>query len=204
MIEDEDVFMKAVDHFKTITAHKLLVLKYCFSVGLIKQGITHDLSKYSPVEFINGCLFFQGYRSPNVAERDVKGYSAAWIHHKGRNKHHFEYWNDYSNKPGENLVAVKMPEKYVYEMFIDRLVASKIYKGKAYNDSSPLDYYKTYMKRHWIHPETRKQLEKLLVMLEKKGEDFTIKYIRNAVLKMRTRKLRNMVLGLLADDVKLV
>ncbi len=194
--------MKVIEHFKTITRHKFLVMKYCFSVGLFKQGITHDLSKYSPVEFINGCLFYQGYRSPNVEERNVKGYSAAWIHHKGRNKHHFEYWNDYSNKPGENLVAVKMPEKYLYEMFIDRLVACKVYKGDTYSDSSALEYYNAYKKRHWIHPETRRQLSFLLHMLRDMGEDYTIKYIRNAVLKMRIRKLRNLVLGVLADKVE--
>ena len=194
--------MKAIDHFKTITTHKLLVMKYCFSVGLIWQGLAHDMSKYSPVEFINGCLFYQGFRSPNVAERDVKGYSAAWIHHKGRNKHHFEYWNDYSNKPGENLVAVRMPERYVYEMFIDRIVACKVYRGDDYTDSSPMDYYQHYKERHWIHPDTRRQLEKLLVMLENKGEDYTLKYIRVAVVKMRLRKYRNLVLGILADKVE--
>lgn len=174
-------------------------MKYCFRVGLFKQGIMHDMSKYSPAEFINGCLFYQGYRSPNVAERDYKGYSSAWIHHKGRNKHHFEYWNDYSNRPGENLAAVKMPEKYLYEMFIDRVVASKVYKGDMYTDHSPLEYYEDYKERHWIHPETRRQLEKLLIMLDRKGEDYTIKYIRVAVLKMRTRKIKNLIMGLFMD-----
>lgn len=171
-------------------------MKYCFRVGLFKQGIMHDMSKYSPTEFINGCLFYQGYRSPNVAERDYKGYSQAWIHHKGRNKHHFEYWNDYSNTPGENLKPVKMPEKYLYEMFIDRIVASKVYLGDSYTNHSPLEYYHNYKKRHWIHPETRKQLEKLLVMLDKKGEDYTIKYVRSAVLKMRVRKIKNLFFGI--------
>lgn len=194
--------MKAIEHFKTITVHKLLVMKYCFRVGLIWQGLSHDLSKYSPVEFFNGCLFYQGYRSPNVAERDIKGYSAAWMHHKGRNKHHFEYWNDYSNKPGVNMTAVRMPEKYVYEMFIDRLVACQVYKGENYTQASPMEYYQAYKKRHWIHPETRKQLYKLLKMLEDKGEDYTIKYVRLQVVKMRLRKIKNLILGVLADSVE--
>ena len=188
--------MNAVEHFKTITTHKLYVMKYCFKIGLFKQGIMHDMSKYSPVEFFNGALFYQGFRSPNVEERNVRGYSAAWIHHKGRNRHHFEYWTDYSNEPGKNLVAVKMPEKYVYEMFVDRIVASKVYLGDKYNDHMPLDYYETYKSRHWIHPETRRHLEKLLHMLDKKGEDYTIKYLRNAVLKMRIRKIKNIFKGI--------
>ena len=81
--------MKAWQHFKTITRHRWLVRQGCFKVGLYWQGITHDLSKYSPTEFGVGIRYFQGTRSPNAAEREDKGYSEAWIHHKGRNRHHF-------------------------------------------------------------------------------------------------------------------
>ena len=87
---------KAWRHFKTITGHKILVMKNCFRVGLFRQGLMHDLSKYSPVEFGTGVKYYQGDRSPNAAEREEKGYSEAWLHHKGRNKHHFEYWIDFS------------------------------------------------------------------------------------------------------------
>ena len=87
--------MNIVNHFKTITNHKLLVMKYCFKVGLYKQGLLHDLSKYSFVEFSAGIKYYRGYVSPNGVQKTVEGYSAAWLHHKGRNKHHFEYWIDY-------------------------------------------------------------------------------------------------------------
>ena len=80
---------KAWHHFLTITQHKLLVMQNCFRVGLFKQGLLHDLSKYSPAEFLTGVHYYQGDRSPNAAEREEKGYSSAWLHHKGRNKHHF-------------------------------------------------------------------------------------------------------------------
>lgn len=33
-------------HLKTITRHKLLVMRHCFRIGLYWQGLTHDLSKY--------------------------------------------------------------------------------------------------------------------------------------------------------------
>ena len=82
--------MKAWKHFCTINHHKMLVMKGCFKVGLYRQGLLHDLSKYSPTEFLVGCKYFQGNMSPNNAEREDKGYSAAWLHHKGRNKHHME------------------------------------------------------------------------------------------------------------------
>ena len=87
-------------HFKTITRHKLLVMKYCFQLGLYKQGLLHDLSKYSPSEFLVGARYYQGTRSPNNAERENIGVSTSWLHHKGRNKHHFEHWVDYSLESG--------------------------------------------------------------------------------------------------------
>ena len=78
-------------HLKTVHHHRALVRKHCFRVGLYWQGLTHDLSKYAPVEWIPGVKYYQGNRSPNEAERAAKGYSSAWLHHKGRNRHHLEY-----------------------------------------------------------------------------------------------------------------
>lgn len=94
---------KALGHFRTITEHKIQVMRHCFAVGLYYQGIMHDMSKYMPSEFLMGCKYYQGgKRSPNNGEREDKGYSFAWMHHKGRNRHHFEFWTDYSQyvKPG--------------------------------------------------------------------------------------------------------
>ena len=68
------------EHFKTITHHRHLVMKNCFKVGLYKQGLMHDLSKYSPVEFSVGAKYYQGTRSPNNAEREATGLSFAWLH----------------------------------------------------------------------------------------------------------------------------
>ena len=82
--------MKAWQHFCTITNHKILVMKNCFRVGLYRQGLLHDMSKYMPSEFLVGCRYYQGTRSPNNAEREKTGCSTAWLHHKGRNKHHYE------------------------------------------------------------------------------------------------------------------
>ena len=129
-------------HFCTVSEHCYLVMRHRFAVGLYVQGLTHDLSKFSPVEFINGCRYYQGgRRSPNNGERDAKGYSEAWMHHKGRNRHHLEYWNDYSQKPveGQNpVVPVKMPRRYVAEMLMDRIAASKTYLKGDYSIHHPL------------------------------------------------------------------
>ena len=100
-------FDNAIGHFRTITRHKLTVMDLCFKVGLIRQGLLHDLSKYSPEEFLSGVRYYQGTRSPNAAEKEIVGYSAAWLHHKGRNKHHFEYWMDYSAEIGKVWSAPK-------------------------------------------------------------------------------------------------
>ncbi len=175
--------MKAVGHFKTITHHKILVMKYCFRVGLYKQGLLHDLSKYTPTEFIIGCKYYQGVRSPNNAEREVRGYSSAWLHHKGRNKHHYEYWIDYGAE-GEKtgLTGMRMPKKYVVEMFIDRIAASKTYQKDAYTDKSPLEYYQQGKDHYVIHDESRRLLEFLLHMLAEHGEEKTFRYIRRKIL----------------------
>lgn len=175
--------MKAWEHFKTITRHRHLVMKGCFAVGLYKQGLLHDLSKYEPVEFLVGCRYFQGNRSPNNAEREETGVSMAWLHHKGRNKHHFEYWIDYGIGKDVGIVGMKMPVKYVVEMFMDRVAASKNYQKEKYTDSHPLEYYEMGRNKYIIHPETDALLKKLLVMLAEKGEAETFAYIRKEILK---------------------
>lgn len=177
--------MNIKGHFETITRHKLLVMKYCFACGLYEQGLAHDLSKYSPTEFIPGCIYYQGDHSPNEAERLARGYSSAWLHHKGRNKHHLEYWIDYDPGPGHRMTGMEMPVNYVAEMFCDRVAASKTYRGKAYRDSDPLDYYLASRDHYLIHPNTRALLERLLGMLAEEGEDRTFAYIRREVLGRR-------------------
>ncbi len=169
---------KAWKHFYTITKHRHRVIAHCAKAGILWQGLRHDLSKYTPTEFFAGARFYQGNRSPNEAEREYRGYSIAWIHHKGRNRHHFEYWTDYS--PATKLVEpVKMPVKYVIEMFCDRVAASKIYKGEKYNDSMPLEYFLNAKHRRVIHKDTSALLEYLLIMLRDKGEEETFKYIKS-------------------------
>lgn len=175
--------MKAWQHFCTITYHKYLVMKGCFRVGLYKQGLTHDLSKYSWTEFRVGAKYFQGTRSPNNAEREEIGYSSSWLHHKGRNKHHFEYWIDYGLGGGGKLEGMKMPKKYVVEMVMDRIAASKVYMKESYNDASPLKYYERGKDVIIIHKESRELLEFLLQMLAEKGEKETFRYIKKYVLK---------------------
>ena len=177
--------MNILGHFCTITAHKLLVMKYCFRVGLYKQGLLHDLSKYMPTEFFVGCKYYQGDRSPNNAEREEKGYSAAWMHQKGRNQHHVEYWNDYTLEKGRITAPVEMPRKYVAEMLMDRIAASRIYEKERYTDHSPLRYFQKGKANYQIHPKTMRELEGLLRILDAKGEKVLIRYVKKVYLKNR-------------------
>ena len=161
--------MKAWQHFWTITRHRHAVLAGCFRVGLYYQGLTHDLSKYSPVEFWNGAKYFQGTRSPNTAEREDRGYSLAWMHHKGRNRHHFEYWTDL-DLTTKRYAPVPMPRRYLVEMVMDRRAACLIYQGKNYTDASALEYFLRSKDRIEMHPQTQRELEYILTMLRDRGK----------------------------------
>ena len=155
-------------HLKTITHHRHLVMRGCFRMGLIWQGLTHDLSKYSPTEFFAGVRYFQGSRSPNTAEREANGYSLAWMHHKGRNRHHFEYWTDLSPVT-RTYEPVDMPVRYLCEMVADRIAACKTYQGAAYTDASALQYLDRAQESRLVHPNTMKRLRFLLTMLAEQG-----------------------------------
>ena len=174
------ILKKLKGHFLTVMNHKSKVFYNCARAGIVWQGLKHDLSKFSPSEFIPGVIFFQGDRSPNEAERESRGYSIAWIHHKGRNRHHFEYWTDYNTKT-KRLEPVKMPDKFIVEMFCDRVAASKTYMKENYNDHAPLEYFLRAKGRREIHPDTSRKLELLLTMLAEKGEDYTFAYIRRKI-----------------------
>ena len=175
--------MNALGHFKTITHHKLLVMQYCFRVGLIRQGLMHDMSKYSPTEFRVGAKYYSGTRSPNAAEREELGYSTAWLHHKGRNKHHLAYWTDYG---GRDMVLMghPMPTRYMVELCLDRIAACRVYQGDAYTDASPYDYYQRSkdLRRtdasRFMHPETAALLDRWLLLLKERGEESAFAAIR--------------------------
>lgn len=157
-------------HFKTITQHRHTVMRLCAKAGLLRQGLVHDLSKYSPAEFIPGVRFFDGHHSPTEDERKACGYSAAWMHHKGRNRHHWEYWTDL-NPAEHRYMAVSMPRRYVGEMICDRIAAGKTYHGKDYRDGDPLDYFLSGKAKDAMHKDTAEALTRFLTQLRDEGED---------------------------------
>ena len=175
---------KAWGHFKTITRHRHLVMWHCFRVGLYGRGLLHDLSKYSWTEFRTGMKYYQeGKRSPNAAERESVGYSEAWMHHKGRNKHHFEYWTDLNTEIMQ-YVPFPMPNKYVVEQCMDRIAACKVYRGKQYHDGSSLEYLvRQGSDNYLMHPDTFRKVKYILTMLKEKGEKETFRFIRRNIVR---------------------
>ncbi len=178
--------MQVLRHFLTVCKHRRIVRKLCFKCGLIKQGLFHDMSKFSPSEFWAGAKYYQGNRSPQVKEREELGFSKAWLHHKGRNKHHFEYWVD--SGAGGSIVPVEMPPKYFAEMFCDRVAASKVYKGKDYTDDYPLEYFLRRKDNSVMHPKTAQTLEYFLTMLKEHGEKQTFKELKKYVKENKKRR----------------
>ncbi len=175
-------WQKIKGHLQTINRHKAKVTSLCFQCGIPKQGLMHDLSKYSPIELKTGFKYYQGYRSPIDAQKEAEGYSASWLHHKGRNRHHWEYWLD--NGP-DGIHPVQVPFNYVAEMFCDRTAASMIYLKDQYRDDSPLEYYMKNRKSTMIHPETEKQLLWMLEYQKKHGTERTLKKIREKMKEYR-------------------
>lgn len=179
---------KCIGHFGTVMRHKTAVARECFKVGLYWQGITHDLSKFSPVEFINSVRYYQyGKQSPNNGERRVKGYSESWIHHKGHNRHHYEHWTDYNIEAAEKgefpVRPVRMPRKYVAEMLMDRIAASKTYLKDKYTQHEPLKYYINGKAGSLMHPQTARELYGMLKILDQRGEKECFRFVRDYYLK---------------------
>lgn len=182
--------MRPLAHLRTVNEHRRLVRRYCFRVGLYRQGLLHDLSKYSPAEFWRGAKYYQGNRSPNDAERVATGLSLAWLHHKGRNRHHFEYWIDWRKDPEGGVVYAgnRMPMRYVAEMFCDRVAASRVYLKEKYTDASPWEYFMNGPPGVMMHPDTTEELKEMLLILKDRGEEAAFRHVRERLKKSREDK----------------
>lgn len=164
-------------HLRTVHKHRAMVQKLCFKCGLYWQGLTHDLSKYSPTEFWNGVKFYTGTKSPHYGERDKYGYSAAWLHHKGRNKHHAEYWQDIM--PNGQTEPIDMPYNYFVEMLCDRVAASMVYLKDNYTNQAPLEYYESHKDENQFSKNTRQELEGGLHLIAEYGADYVFNLIKH-------------------------
>lgn len=169
---------KVVGHFCTITHHKWLVFRLCVRAGVPFRGFMHDWSKYSPTEFWESVKYYTGKRSPIFYCKKENGYSNAWLHHKGRNKHHYEYWYDYM-APEQTPV---IPYKYTVEMICDTLAAGMVYNGKEWTKSSQKEYWQRTKEQAKINPKIAGLLTEVYDQVAEKG-------IKDVINKRNLKKL---------------
>lgn len=186
-MERKNLYQRFTGHLKTINTHRHLVMFTCFKCGMYEQGLKHDLSKYSPVEFIPSVRYFQGNRSPIGEEKKQCGYSLAWLHHKGRNRHHWEYWTD-RLEGSTQVECIEMPFRYMLESVIDRICASKVYMKENYSKDEPLRFFLNSKEIHVMHKNTAAQITYLLKYLSEHGEEKALAYYKSLYKKHKNDK----------------
>lgn len=157
-------------HIKLVMHHKWVVFKLCCKVGIPWRGFMHDWSKFSPIEFWESVKYYDGHKSPITVCKEKNGYSNAWLHHKGRNKHHFQYWVDLA-LPQQ---AIIMPYEYAVEMVCDQLAAGIIYGGDKWTKEYQLNYYMNRESKNIIHPQIDKYLKEIFTQVSQNGIDATL------------------------------
>lgn len=157
-------------HTKLVLKHKWVVFKLCCKVGIPWRGFMHDWSKFSPTEFFESIKYYVGNRSPIFLCKEDKGYSEAWLHHKGRNKHHHEYWIDLTLPEKTSI----MPYKYAAEMICDKMAAGIVYQGKKWTKDWQINYYMRERDKCLIHPEIDKFMIATFTEVSQKGLDATL------------------------------
>lgn len=168
--------VNCVKHLKKVCTHKYWVFRYCVKAGIPLQGIFHDMSKFSIVEFFESVKYYQGDSSPIDAAKKDKGYSNAWMHHKGRNKHHYEYWQDNFDNGGTSL---EMPVKYKKEMICDYMGAGRAYYGKQFTFEKEYKWWQNKKaKPIAMHKNDLAFIDKFFEIGVSKGEDIAFAMLR--------------------------
>lgn len=164
-------FKSFFGHLHTVNKHRFKVFTLCCKVGIPWQGLIHDLSKYSKTEFLEGAKYYTGGYSPIQNRKKEIGYSEAWLHHRGRNKHHYEYWYD-NCAPIQTPV---IPFKYFVEMICDTLAAGITYQGKDWTQDYQLSYWTKTSKERIINPKIEELVTKVYEEIADKGIDKVVR-----------------------------
>lgn len=154
-------------HLHLINKHRWIVFKLSVKAGIPFRGLLHDLSKYSLIEFCESVKYYSGNKSPITNAKIDKGYSKAWLHHKGRNKHHSEYWYDFKAPDSKPII----PYKYVAEMICDKLSAGIVYNGKKWTKFTQLEYFEAHKDEELINSKIENMLEEVFKQVSEKGID---------------------------------
>ncbi len=201
--QSKTFFQRFFGHLTTVLRHKYYVAQGCFHCGLYYQGLVHDLSKFTPTEFSVGVKYFDGHRSPNAVQRKVnEGCSPSWLHHKGRNRHHYEYWIDYGFFQQQKVYGNRMPMRYVIEMVCDRRAACITYQGPDYTPAAPWEHLQFSKEYVIMHRDTKAVLEKCLEVMKDEGEDACFRYMRKLLSITKGSNYTAESLGLAAASEK--
>ena len=134
-------------------------------MGIVWQGLIHDLSKFLPSEFFPYAEFFFGrprgktgyYKPTNTGDAN---FDFAWLLHQKRNKHHWQWWILPEDRGG--VVILDMPIKYRKEMFCDWKGA-----GRAQGHGDDIrEWYKVNGSKMQLHENTRRWIEDMLGLVE--------------------------------------
>lgn len=175
---------RLIGHFITITKHHILVRNMCFKAGLYKQGLLHDLSKYTYKEFHNGVKYFQGYRSPIVKEKELNnGKSIAWEHHIENNPHHWEHWNINYNKKINS--TSDLPFNFLLESCMDRIAACKVYEKSNYTKESAYIFLINSKESQNMGKNNLRRFEILIRYLKDNDEKKTLMYYKSLYKKWK-------------------
>ena len=158
-------FKKFIGHLHVVNRHRFKVFCLCVRAGVPLRGLLHDLSKYSFIEFWEGVKYFSKDYSPIITCKKVNGYSEAWLHHKGRNKHHHEYWYDYAAPDKTPII----PYSYFVEMVCDMLAAGMTYQGKKWTNEYELNYWMNKREECKINPKLDFLLTKIFTDISSEG-----------------------------------
>lgn len=166
MKEPPITFKNFIAHWRTVRLHRKWVRYYCRLAGIRWRGWKHDLSKYSPTEFLESVRYYQGTSSPINAAKAAKGYSNAWLHHRGRNRHHWAYWADNFSK---GLIVHPMPVDDFTEMVCDFLGAGRAYSRDGFSYSNEYAWWLRERDKDCtaMNPVNKKMLDIIFADLEK-------------------------------------
>lgn len=147
-------------HLHTVNRHRFHVFVNCVRCGIPLRGLLHDLSKYSPTEFIISARNYTGVRSPIANERKEEfGYSKVFIHHTRRNRHHYEYWVDVTTG---DIILIPMPYPFALECCCDMISASMVYNGKKFTRDMPLQFFLRVKEKSMMHSATKTFIQMVL------------------------------------------
>ena len=181
------IILNVFRHIKTVMTHKFYVFIFACKAGIPFRGLVHDMSKFSPSEFFESVKYYQGNGSLISAAKKENGYSKAWLHHKGRNKHHWQYWYDSQTYDKTPII----PYKYTVEMICDTLAAGKTYKGNNWTKEYQLSYWNKERKTVKMNDKIQNILTEVYTQVASEGINKTLnrhnlkklydKYINNKV-----------------------